>query len=287
MDARLKRHYQKKMSGGRSIIARAVDFLIVRLVILVTLFIVMLQWSHSLTVSITVSVLITLAVCLTMYVYRRKKAEKYFEKDMQRIREKCLLESLTLMNLNEYITYMGRIFPGMEGVEPTGHGFLADYKAFRMVVLHNHPSDNLSASQAVDAYRLGKGAQKIALVSISGFTSDAKKFADSVSMALIPGREVLRIAEEKELLLDRQGAEDRAQQEMEETVISMESVRRSAFSRTKVKAYIFCGLVCMIWPLFGIWRIYYPIIAVLCFILAYFAYKRGKHLQESTGIDLT
>ena len=287
MDARLKRYYRKKMNGGRSIIARAVDFIMLRAVVLVTLFIVMLQWSHSLTVSISVSVLITVAVSLILYVHRQKKAEKFFDKDMQRIREKCMLENLTLMNLNEYMEYMGHIFPGMEHVEPTGNGFLAEYKAFRMVVLHNHPSDSLSASQAVDAYRLGKGAEKIALVSICDFTNDAKKFAESVSMTLISGREVLHIADEKGLLMDRQGAETRAQQEMKETVVSMESVRRSAFSRTKVKAYIFCGLVCMIWPLFGVWRIYYPIIAALCFTLAFISYKKGKHPQESAGIDLT
>jgi hypothetical protein len=287
MDARLKRYYRKKMNGGRSIIARAADFIMLRAAMLVTLFIVMLQWSHSLAVSISVAVLITVAISLSVYLYRRKKAEKYFEKDMQRIREKCLLETLTLMNLNEYIDFMGRIFPEMEHAQPVSEGFLADYKGVRMVVLHNHPSSGLSVSQAVDAYRLGKGAGKIALVSVSEFSAEAKKFAESVSMILVPGKEILRIADEKGLLIDRNGAEERAQQEMEETLVSLESVRRSAFSRTKVKAYIFCGLVSLIWPIFGIWRIYYPIISILCFALAFISFKKGKHAQESAGIDLT
>lgn len=80
MDARLKRYYRKKMNGGRSIIARAADFIMLRAAMLVTLFIVMLQWSHSLAVSISVAVLITVAISLSVYLYRRKKSRKIFRK---------------------------------------------------------------------------------------------------------------------------------------------------------------------------------------------------------------
>jgi len=287
MDAKLKRYYRKKMYGGRSLLARTVDFIMFRVAILVTIFIAMLQLSRSLTVAGSVSVLVTIAVSIGMYLYRQKKADKFFEKDLQRIREKCLLESLTVMNLKEFTGYIARIFPGTKQFEPVNDGFTADYKGTKIVVLHNHPSSNVSVAQVVDAYRLCKDGGKPVLISLSEYSADAKKFADSVSMMLVSGQEVLRLAGERGLLPDIHSAEERAKQEMEDTIISMENVRRSAFSRTKVKAYIFCGIVTMIWPLLGVWRIYYPIISILCFVMAFISFRKGKHAQENTGVGLT
>ncbi len=287
MDARLKRYYRKKMYGGRSIVARAVDFIMLRAAIVVTLFIIMLQLSHSLLVSAAVSLLITTAVSLAMHLYRKNKADNFFEKDLLRIQKKCLLESLTIMNLQEYIAWMTRIFPKITNVSASNGYFCADYEVDKMIVLHNHPSSSVSVSQTVDAYRLVKNSNKSVMISLSDYSKDAKKFAESVSMVLVNGQELLRFAGEKGLMLDEHSAEKRAREEMEESIITMESVRRSAFSRTKVKAYIFCGIVAMIWPLLGIWRFYYPIISIVCFALAFISFKKGKHAQENAGIDLT
>ncbi len=287
MDARLRRYYRKKMSGGRSIIARIIDFLLIRVSMLIVLFLLMLQWSHSLAVAIPVAVLVTLAAGIAMHAYGNRKAEKYFKKDLQRIREKCLLETLTLMNLHEYVGYMEKLFGSLSDVEAIQGGFLAERKGMRMVVLHNHPSGSLTAQKTVEAYRLCKEDKTAAVVSLSEFDADAKKFAEGVGLILVSGRDVLRIAQEKSMLPDEDSAEERAKQEMEETIISMERIKRSAFSRTKIRAYIFYGIIAMLWPLLGGWRFYYPIIALLCFVMAFVSYKRGKQIQESPDIDLT
>ena len=287
MDAQLKRYYRKKMSGGRSFVARATDFMLLRAGVLIVVFILMLQWSRSLTVSIPVAALFTIALSITLILYKRKKADKIFKKDMQHLREKCLLESLTLMNGQEYAEYMARLFPGMNHMNDIPGGFLADYKGTVIAVFHNHPSSECSVSQTVDAYRLCKDAKKIAIISLSDFATDAVKFAENAGVTLISGKKVLRIAGEKDMLPDEHSAEVRAKQEMEDAIVSMERVKRSAFSRTKVRAYIMCGLVTMIWPLISGWRFYYPIISILCFLFAFVSYKRGKHTQESANIDLT
>jgi hypothetical protein len=287
MDAKLKRYYRKKMSGGRSIIARAADYIMLRSVILTVVFIVMLQWSHSIAVAIPVAALVTVAVSIAMYIYRKRKVEKFFEKDLKRIREKCLLETLTLMNGREYAEYIERLFPGTENVQPVPGGFLANCKGARMAVLHNHPKSECGVAEIVNALRQCKGEQKIVMISLSDYTEDAKKFSESASITLISGSDVLRAAERMGLLPDEESAEKRARQEMEEAAVTMDRLRRYAFRRNKVRAYILCGLIILIWPLFGIWRFYYPVISVLCFILAVISYKRGKHTQESAGINVS
>lgn len=287
MDNQLKRYYRKKTSGGRSIVARAIDFVAVRAAMLIVIFIVMLQWSRSIKVSIPVAVLITVAVSVALILYRRRKSEKFFKKDMHQLQEKCLLESLTLMNDKEYVQYMERLLPGITFVDEIVNGFIADYKGTTVAILHNHPSSDCGVTKTVDIYRLCKDAKKCVIISLSSFTADAIKFAEKAEITLVSGKDILRIAGEKDMLPDEKVAEERAKQEMEDAIVSMERIKRSALSRTKIKAYIFCGLAAMVWPLVGGWRIYYPIISVLCFLLAVVSYKRGKHTQESANIDLT
>lgn len=287
MDAQLARYYSKKMSGGRSLIAQAADFILLRVVILAVLFTTMLQWSHSLNVAIPVSLLLTAAFCVLLAIFRKRKADKFYKQDLQKMREKYLLESLTLMSNAEYENYMERLFPGVTNAQSVSNGFIADYNGGKIAVLQNHPKSICDAPEIVDAYRLVKDAEKITIVSLSDFSTDAKIFADSVSAVLIPGGEILCIARKMELLPDEKIAEQRAKQEMDSAAISFERVKRSALNKTKVRAYIYCGIITMFWPLVGGWRIYYPFISFICFILAYISYKKGKDDQKSADADVT
>jgi hypothetical protein len=287
MDTQLSKYYLKKMSGGRSLVARAADFILLRVVILAVLFITMLQCSHSIKVAIPVSLLLTAAFSILMAIYRRKKAEKFYKKDLQKMREKCLLESLTLMNTEEYADYMRRLFPGLDDIQFISNGFIASYNGGKASVLHNHPKSSCGVPEIVDAYRLIKGADKTTVISLSDFTVDAAVFAKSVSAVLIPGSEVLLIACDKGLLPDEKSAEQRAKKEIEAAAVSFERVKRTALNKTKVRAYIYCGLITMFWPLIGGWRIYYTVISLICFILAYISFRKGKDVQKSEGIDVS
>ncbi len=287
MDAQLKRYYSKKMNGGRSLIAQAADFILLRVVILAVLFITMLQWSHSLNVAIPVSLLLTAALCALLAIFRKRKADKFYKQDLQKMREKCLLESLTLMSNDEYEDYMGRLFPGVINTHSISNGFIADYNDGKIAIFQNHPKSICGAPEIAEAYRLIKDAETVTIVSLSDFSADAKIFAGNVSAVLISGREILCIARKMELLPDEKIAEQRAKQEMDSAAISFERVKRSALNKTKVRAYIYCGLITMFWPLVGGWRIYYPLISFICFILAYISYKKGKDDHKSANADVT
>jgi hypothetical protein len=71
MDARLKRYYFKKMNGGRSLLARIMDFILLRAAILVTIFLTMLQLSHSIRVAAQVAILITGEFSIAVFGYGR------------------------------------------------------------------------------------------------------------------------------------------------------------------------------------------------------------------------
>ena len=54
---------------------------------------------------------------------------------------------------------------------------------------------------------------------------------------------VLKMAAEKDMLPDEDAAQEKARREMNETIITLGKLKQHAFDKTKVKAYILCGLV--------------------------------------------
>jgi hypothetical protein len=98
------------------------------------------------------------------------------------------------------------------------------------------------------------------------------------------GKRVLEAAEKKNMLPDEEEAQARAVKEMNETAISLEDARYAALSKAKVKGYIICGIIIMCWPLVTGFRIYYPLIAMVCFVLAAVSYRSSRrHGKESSG----
>lgn len=286
MNHRLLRYYKKKLYGGKSIIARIIDLLFFRAVLLLVLFIIFIYLSRSLTVALLISIFITAALSLVITIYKRKKVVSFMKKDILRVKQKCLLETLTFMSKDEYKNYINKMFDNaLENIEYVGDGFTAQYEKKRMYVFHNHPSSKCEAAAILSVFRLFKKRCGIIIISLSKFSEDAKKMCVNlpVGIELISGEQMLRIASEKGLMPSEEIAQGNAKKEMDETLVTFEKFKKTAFSRVKIKGYIICGIAIMCWPLFSGFRFYYPIIAIVCFALAIFTYRKNKQGKESKG----
>ena len=286
MDSRLVRYYKKQLYGGRSLVARLFDFIILRFMTLFVIFLAVLYFSRSFTVALLISVFITLAVSFTLALIRRKRIRRYIEKDMIRIKQKCLLEELTMMDAEGYNSYMSQLFDGFSKSTPTEDGFMADKDDTAYYFLHNHPS-SVCGIDTVLKIRREIINQSITIVSLSEYSESVKTFCSGQNIMLISGKSILKAAAEKGMLPNEEIAQQRAQTEMRETIVTVDKLKSSAFSKNKVKAYIFCGLVVTCWPLVTGFRIYYPIIAVFCFIMAAVTFRRNKSHEESHGVGIT
>ena len=286
MDSRLVRYYKKQLYGGRSLLARLFDFVVLRLMTLFIIFLAVLYFSRSFTVALLISAFITLAVSFTLALIRRNRIRRYIEKDMVRIKQKCLLEELTMMDAESYIGYMSQLFDGFSESNPTGDGFSASKDDIVYYILHNHPS-SVCGIDAVLKIRREIVDQCITIVSLGEFSESVKTFCSAQNIKLISGKSILKAAAEKGMLPNEETAQQKARTEMCETIITVDKLKSSAFSKNKIKAYIFCGLVVMCWPLVTGFRIYYPIIAVICFIMAAVTFRRNKSHEESHGVGIS
>ncbi len=286
MDSRLIRHYKKQLYGGRSIIARSIDFFVLRFMLLFLSFMLFLYFSRSFIAAILMSVFITLAVSLTLTLVKRRKTIRYIEKDTLRIKQKCLLETLTMMSVDDYSKYISRLYDGLSDIRITEDGFTATKNGAGIYVFHNHPSAICGVDSMLKAARYIN--PKInTIISLSDFDKPATTFCAGNGLKLITGGQILQQAAEKDMLPDEEAAKEKARKEMSETIITLDKLKKSAFSRTKVKAYILCGLVVMFWPFVMGFKIYYPIISIICFVMAAITFRKNKHHEESHDIGIS
>ncbi len=287
MNTQMIRYYQKKMHGGRSIVARGIDYVFFRLLMVMILFSFLLLLSHSFVMSLLISLLLTTAVSLALLIVNNNKIKRFIKTDLQRIKEKCLLETLTFMNAQDFIGFMDALFDGLEDVQPLANGFTARKNGKRLYVFHNHPQTKVNVSDILDFLRSCKEA--IVFVSLSEFHEDVKSLCKSMNqnVALINGIRILKIASEKDMLPDENEAQKRAENEMKETILTIDKIKKTALQKTKIKRYILCGIVVLFWSLVTGFRIYYPFIAAVCFLLALIAVKQHREDKESsdTGVS--
>jgi len=286
MDTRLIHYYKKQLYGGRSIIARFTDYVILRFALLFTLFIILVSLSRSIMVSLLIAVFITIAVSLALVLARRRRIKHFIERDMLRIKKKCLLEELTIMNTDEYTNYLIRLFEGLSDITVTECGITAQKGDALYFVYHNHPASTCDIGDVLKVYRQYH-EKNIVIVSLSEFSDSAQKFCTGQKIELVSGESILKMAAEKNMLPDEEAAQQKASKEMNDTIITFGRLKQAAFNKTKVKAYILCGLVVMCWPFIIGFRIYYPIIAVFCFIMAAVTFHRNKSHEESRGIGIS
>jgi|GEM_PF-1376729 len=287
MDARMLRYYRKQMNGGRSIVARTIDFVIFRLFLAFMLFWLLLFFSRSFTVSILISIFLTIAVSLVLFLINQKRTERFIKKDLKRIKEKCLLETLTFMTFEQFSDYMNKILDGIDNIQPWEKGFTAKKDNVEVYAFHNHPRSNVDVSDILDVLRGNN--ESLILVSLSAFTENAKRLCESMTedIALIPGSEVLKLAAKHNMLPDEEEAEQRSKNEMNASLITLEKIKQTTLSKTKIKRYVICGVIVMLWPLVTGFKFYYPIIAAGCFLLAVLAFRKSKQGEESGGMGIS
>jgi len=268
------------------VVARVIDYVVLRLMLLFALFGVLLYFSRAIVVSLLIAIFITTAISLALVLVRRGRIRRYIERDMLRIKQKCLLEELTLMESGAFCDYISRLFDGLRGITPLEDGFVAEKKGAVFRVFQNHPSALCDADDILKICRQHGGGQAV-VVSLGEFSDAAKTFGSSLGMRLISGKTVLKMAAEKDMLPDEEAAQEKARREMSETIITLDKLKQHAFDKAKVKAYIICGLVVMAWSFVMGFRIYYPIIAIVCFIMAALTFRRNKSHEESQSIGIS
>ena len=280
MDAKVQRYYLKKAYGGRSIIARAIDFVLFRALMLMALFFILLQLSRSLTTALLMSIFLTTGISVFLFILRSKRIDRFIEKDIAKIKTKCLLETLTMMDTDEYAQYMSELLGGLLSIAHDQAGFCAKRNGKTIYVFHNHPSADCDATDILPLLRRYK-KETLTIVALSDFSQSAKSLCKDFDVTIINGDMVLSLASDAGMMPDEQTAQKKAEDEMSENVLTLSKIKNAALAKTKIRGYMLCGLAAVFWPFVTGFRFYYPIIAIICFALAFITLRKGRQTDQS------
>ena len=124
-----------------------------------------------------------------------------------------------------------------------------------------------------------KNAQRLIILSLCERDSDAKKLIDKLpadQICFLSTDDVIKVCENHALLPDQDEVMTYVLSEITSERKTLDQLKKEMFHEKKPKAYIILGITIMLWSYFTGFKFYYPIIAMVCFALAFFSFKNKK-----------
>ncbi len=274
-------YYKKKMYKGRTALARACDFIFLRLFFFAAAYVVLIYSLKVIWLSLFLSGMLTVSLSLALHIYKSFRLNRFINKEMDGLKKECLLLNIVMMDIRRFKRLARNILKtlGLKNIELNAKGFTAqkeDKKYFAQAFL-KYPSEKTGANEILDAYKYAKKQDigNVMLFSTSGFTKDAELFAKRQEcITLVNQDELLMYAKESGMEVNDEKAHEAAVDAINKNAVTPEDVRDAALSKGKSKAYMFCGIFALAWSYIAGFRFYYPLIAIACFMLAFFIRRK-------------
>jgi hypothetical protein len=180
--------------------------------------------------------------------------------------------NLTMAILNEYgfekLTKSGEYF---KGVKDGAHYLIA--------ADHCHPVEKTTVTTVLKSIRhcLDNGIENLCIISPSGYGEDALDLAfrvKNIAIELIDQDEFLSLAEKTGFETSEEDAVAAAKDSMTSSIVRLENLKSVVISKSKCFSYMLCGILCIVWILLFSVSILNIILALTCFILAFFSFRQ-------------
>lgn len=274
-------YYKRKMYKGRSMAARAADFLFLRLFFLAAAYVVLLYFLRIMWLSAVLSALLTVSLSLALQIYKNLRLNRYIGAEMEKLKKECLLEKIVMMDNAGYRRMVKKMLKnmGFEKAAASTIGFEAEKNGEKYFVkaFFLHPSEKAGVNETLNAFKLGikTGALKVLLLSPSGFTREAEVFAKRhENIELIKSERFLNLAIEAGFKTSDEEAGEAALNAIRQNAVTPDDIKEGALQRGKAKAYMLCGILALVWSYIAGFQIYYPIIAMGCFLIAFYIHRK-------------
>ncbi len=277
----LRQYYRQTLYGNRSMLARAIDFLALRLVIFAILYVyILMQTAHVLLAVILATIGTLMATC-AIALWKSIRLDKYIAQKRIELSRDYLFEKIVLLPRKRFLLLIKQLVRHMGYRVVCEHplGLLCevnDHAAF-ILALQNHPEHQVDIQQLLDNYReiQSLGVEECLIVATARLTDTAHAFLHElkeIEFQVLNRQKILDLAQRQGLLPDTQEVEQALLSKLEEKRISLKKLKREALHASRVKAYISCGAILYAASFITGQRLYYPLMGALCFFLAFVAY---------------
>lgn len=283
MQRHVMTYYKKKLYKGRSGFARAADFLFLRLFFFAATYLVCIYSFRMIWLSVLLAALLTAALSFALQIYKRFKLKKFIDRELSRLKKECLLENIVMMGALEYRLLMKSMLKNLNctGIAAVKGGYQAgrDGKTVFAKAFFIHPSEKVSANEVLTAYKTAKEkyTDGLVLLTPSEFNKEAQIFAKrQENITLIQSEDFLDLALKSGFEINDNEASQKAYDAICKNAVTPDDIREAALSKGKAKAYMLCGIFALAWSYISGFKFYYPIIAIACFVLAFYIQRREQ-----------
>ncbi|MBQ9989137.1 MAG: hypothetical protein IJP30_05330 [Clostridia bacterium] len=280
----MRRYYRFAMSGQRSLFARAVDFLVLRAIILLGFLVWFYLQTAQPVLSLFLAVIAATMVSVAIALYNSIRLDQFVEREKLRLSRHYLFEQMVLMPAKEFTELIAALARGagytVEKCEPYRLFCRKDGADCLLFGLQNHPDQPVSPQQALECYRLARAhnVPKAVLVSTAPVPVQTKtllqKCAD-VEFRIWNHERLLDLAQKQSRLPDQKVVEAALMEELYEKRMTMAKLKKRAVDSTRTRGYLVCGGVLAFAALLTGKTLYYPLMAGLCFFLAFLSRFTG------------
>lgn len=262
-------YFKRKLYGGKNALARAVDFLALRLILLLSLYL----WFSGLQGSSLLAWVITgvslVLICICVELGKSIRMDSFKRKELSKLRREYEYERLLLLPRAEYLSLIRTYMEKHSG----------DYGE-RPLKLAFQQSEPLQKDMLLQAFRAAQrhGCDCVVLFSLSPLSPAAAAFAEESSLPFLtePAETISRLARENGFVID-----DGALLKRLETKLLTEKKQHknaaSPFVRGRIRKYALVALVLFAASFFVRYALYYRLMAVACMCFASLAwFAEGK-----------
>ena len=247
--------FRKRFGGGRSVLARALDYFAIRAVLLVAAFLYFRTLVASAQIAAALALVALAAAMVFMRIVREARYARFLSRERARIRRAIFFEKLIFMPEAELLSLVGPLAGG------------------RPVVVLRH-AEQAGPDALYPALRLYEGP--FTLFATGGYANGARAFQRRCrpDVTMLEPDTVAAAAEKSQAYPTDGDVSERIRQERETLREQRRGRVSRAFARGTAKKYALCACVLFAASFFSGYTIYYRVLASLCALfsgLAFFA----------------
>lgn len=267
----MQEYYKRRLYGGRGFLARSVDFVFLRAVVLGAGYLFFASKTESTALRWILSVTLLGLICVCAELFKSIRLDTFKQRERARIQQDYAREQLLLLPGREYAALARSYALANKEAYPP------DCLVFPMQKSAPVQKDAILALLRIARYR---GCSQVALFSVSPVSEDAAPLLDSTPITVQPqGFAVLgAMANERGLLLDENGIDLRILE-----IADAKKKKRKAkapFAPERVKRYLLVAAGLFAFSFFAPYALYYRLMAIVCVSLGTLSWWVGRGMPQ-------
>ncbi|MGI6169680.1 MAG: restriction endonuclease, partial [Christensenellales bacterium] len=278
----------KKMSRDRSILARALDFIILRAAILLAAYLVLYQTLRHQAAALLLALLAVLLFSVAAQMVNNIRLERFKEKHIKLLRKKYLEESLVLLPSADFLKLCAAFIRETYGIEAAIEPDGSLHSPNTIITARQLYGNQKTGVQAIlDLYQSAQkcGAKQAVLLCTTRFDEEALSIARR-----IPGLDIHIAGLDELVAYSRQTSyaphdeeiRERLQEDLQKQPLKLSDLRKKALSTSKAKRYLLIGVLLILVSFLTGYRIYYQIVAAICVTLAALSFTSAHLAQKNS-----